>query len=120
VINATHRSLYLRERDQLPIVQEAGLPQGRSRRVRRNSPPPGFSPRTVQFVASRYSDYAIPAHYHEVTDGYLGDTTMRNWCQPLCLCAPPFPFHRTSKWRSTERFCKEFLEFSECPLKGIV
>jgi hypothetical protein len=26
------------------------------------SPPPGFDPRTVQLVASRYTDYAIPAH----------------------------------------------------------
>jgi hypothetical protein len=25
------------------------------------SPPPGFDPRTVQLVASRYTDYAIPA-----------------------------------------------------------
>jgi hypothetical protein len=26
------------------------------------SPPPGFDPRTVQPVTSRYTDYAIPAH----------------------------------------------------------
>jgi hypothetical protein len=26
------------------------------------SPPPGFDPRTFQPVASRYTDYAIPAH----------------------------------------------------------
>jgi hypothetical protein len=29
------------------------------------SPPPGFDPRTVQLVASRYTDYAIPAHKKE-------------------------------------------------------
>jgi hypothetical protein len=34
-------------------------PQGRSGRVRKISPPPGFDPRTVQPVASRYTDYAI-------------------------------------------------------------
>jgi hypothetical protein len=37
-------------------------PQGRSGRVRKISPPPGFDPRTVQPVASRYADWAIPAH----------------------------------------------------------
>jgi hypothetical protein len=37
-------------------------PQGRSGRVRKISPPPGFDPRTVQPVASRYTDWAIAAH----------------------------------------------------------
>ena len=36
-------------------------PQGRSGRVRKISPAPGFDPRTFQPVASRYSDDAIPA-----------------------------------------------------------
>jgi len=27
------------------------------------SPPPGFDTHTVQPLASRYSDYAIPAHF---------------------------------------------------------
>ena len=39
-----------------------GGPQGRSGWVRKISHPPGFDPRTVQSVASRYTDYAIPAH----------------------------------------------------------
>jgi len=34
-------------------------PQGRSGQVRKISPPPGFDPRTVQSVASRYTDWAI-------------------------------------------------------------
>ena len=37
-------------------------PQGRSGRVRKISPTPRFDPRTVQQVASRYTDWAIPAH----------------------------------------------------------
>jgi hypothetical protein len=49
--------LYPRER---PIVQEAGwAPEpwiGAE-----NLAPPGFDPRTFQPVASRYTDYAIPA-----------------------------------------------------------
>ena len=36
-------------------------PWGRSGRVRKISPPPGFDPLTVRPVASRYTGYAIPA-----------------------------------------------------------
>jgi len=37
-------------------------PQGRCGQVRKISPPPEFDPRTVQPAASRYTDWAIPAH----------------------------------------------------------
>jgi len=37
-------------------------PQRRSGRMRKISPPPGFDPRTVQSVASRYTDCAMAAH----------------------------------------------------------
>ena len=41
-----------------PLYTRLGRPQGRSGRVRKISPPPqlGFDPRTVQPVASRYTD----------------------------------------------------------------
>ena len=39
-----------------PFYRRLGGPQGRSRRVRKISPPPGFDPRTVKPVASRYTD----------------------------------------------------------------
>jgi hypothetical protein len=45
-----------------PMYKRLGRPQGRSGRMLKISPPPGFDPRTVQLVASRYNDYAIPAH----------------------------------------------------------
>jgi hypothetical protein len=45
-----------------PLYRRLGMPQGRYRWVLKIFPPPGFDPRTVQFVASRYTDYAIPAH----------------------------------------------------------
>jgi hypothetical protein len=32
-------------------------------RCGKSRPQPGFDPRTVQPVARRYADYAIPAHY---------------------------------------------------------
>ena len=41
-----------------PLYSRLGGPQGRSGEVRKISPPPGFDPRTVQPVASRYADYA--------------------------------------------------------------
>jgi hypothetical protein len=46
---------------QYPLYRGLGGPQGRSGRVRKLSPPPGFDPRTVQTVASRYTDWDIPA-----------------------------------------------------------
>jgi len=39
-----------------PLYRRLGGPQGRGGRVRKISPPLGFDPRTVQPVASRYSD----------------------------------------------------------------
>ena len=47
-----------------PLYRRLGRPQGRSERVRKISPPPGFDPRTLQPVARRYTDYAIPAHIY--------------------------------------------------------
>ena len=46
--------------DILPIVQEAGGPQGQFGQVRKISPPPEFDPRTIQPVASHYTDWATP------------------------------------------------------------
>jgi hypothetical protein len=45
-----------------PSYRRLGRPQGRSGRLRKISPLPGFDPRTAQHVASRYTDYPIPAH----------------------------------------------------------
>jgi hypothetical protein len=44
---------------QYPLYRGLGGPQGRSGQVRKISPPPRFDPRTVQPVASRYTDWAI-------------------------------------------------------------
>ena len=41
-----------------PLYRRLGGPQGRSGQVRKISPPPGFDTRTVQPVASRYTDYS--------------------------------------------------------------
>jgi len=41
-----------------PLYKRLGGPQGQSGQVRKISPPPEFGPRTVQPVASRYTDWA--------------------------------------------------------------
>jgi hypothetical protein len=46
-----------------PFYRSLGGPQGLSGQVRKTLPQPGFNPRTVQPVASRYTDWAIPAPY---------------------------------------------------------
>jgi hypothetical protein len=46
-----------------PLYRRLGGLQGRYGRVRKISPPPGYDPRTVQPVASRYTDWAIPAPF---------------------------------------------------------
>jgi hypothetical protein len=39
-----------------PLYRRLGGPQGRSGQGRKISPPPGFDPRTVQPVVSRYTN----------------------------------------------------------------
>ena len=51
------RSLPLRK-TRYPLYRRLGGSQGRSGQVQKISLPPGFDPRTVQPVASRYTDYA--------------------------------------------------------------
>ena len=48
-----------------PLYRRMGGPQGRSGGLRKISPPPGFDPRTVQHIASRYTDWAIPAAFED-------------------------------------------------------
>ena len=59
VVNAAPRPLGSRERDPVPLVQEAGWDPGPVSTGAENLAPPGFDPRTVQPVASRYTDCAI-------------------------------------------------------------
>jgi hypothetical protein len=65
-----------------PFYSRLGGPQGRSGRVRKISPATGFDPRTVQSLASRYTDCAIPAgltklnlrkHIHSLSSGLISD-----------------------------------------------
>ena len=56
VVKATPRPLYSWESDLVPIVHGVGGLPGRSGRVRKTSPPPALDSRTVQPLASRYTD----------------------------------------------------------------
>jgi hypothetical protein len=55
-----------------PLYRRLGGPQGGSELVRKISPPLGFDPRTVQPVASRYTDCAIPAPLTMGTGSFPG------------------------------------------------
>ena len=46
------------------LYRRLGGPQGRSGQVRKISPLPGFDPRAVQPVASRYTSLRYPARRH--------------------------------------------------------
>jgi hypothetical protein len=52
----------LPENTRYPLYRRLGGSQGRSGQVRKISPPPGFDRRTIQPVASGYTDWAISAH----------------------------------------------------------
>ena len=47
---------------QYPSYRRLGEAQDSSGRARKISLLPGFDPRTVQSVASHYTDYVIPSH----------------------------------------------------------
>ena len=53
-VSVTPQLLFTTGKDSVPIVQEAGSGQ-----LRKILPQSGFNPRTVQPVASRYTDWAI-------------------------------------------------------------
>ena len=60
-----------RERPGNPLYTRLGGPQGRSGRVWKSFPLPGFDTRTVQPVASRYTDWTIPAHTQRWQDKHI-------------------------------------------------
>jgi hypothetical protein len=72
-----------------PLYRRLGGPQGRSGRMQKILPPPGFNSRTAQLVASRYTDYAIPAHFilekQRKTD-LFGFDSLAGEIQKFCWC----------------------------------
>ena len=72
-------------RTRYPLYRRLGRPQGRSGRRRKISPLPVFDPRTVQPVASRYTDWAIPAHNVWFVNGE-NCLSLKLCTQKLVLC----------------------------------
>jgi hypothetical protein len=62
-----------------PLYRRLGWPHGRSRQVRKISPPPGFDPQTVQLVGSRYTDYATRRNLFVRQNIYLLSNSPRRW-----------------------------------------
>jgi hypothetical protein len=75
VVSTTRKTRY-------PWYRRLGGPQGRYGRVRKNSPLPGFDPRTVQPVASRYTDWAIPGRSE--TNG-INEEKDKIYCDLWCV-----------------------------------
>jgi hypothetical protein len=57
-VSVTPRPLFTPGKTRYPLSRRLGGPQGRSGQVQKISAPPEFDPRTVQHVASHYTDYA--------------------------------------------------------------
>jgi len=69
-----------------PLYRRLGMSQDRSRRVWKISPPPGFDPRTVQPVTSRFTDWAIPAHLLQMLQNHnLRLIVILRWMQMNCF-----------------------------------
>jgi len=86
-VSVTPRSLFTPGKDPVPIVQWLGGPQGRSAQVRKISPPPGFDPRTVQPIASRYTDWATRPTCNITLTIYQTRTAKHiMYCFSYCRC----------------------------------
>jgi hypothetical protein len=99
MLSATPRPLYPSCTQPLvPLYKRLGGPRGRSEWVRKMSPPPGFEPRTVHPVTSRYTDYAViqyvPAGLRANDSLPFNAQVMNAWnhtCMPPCFhgtCLP--------------------------------
>ena len=62
-VSVTPRPLFNPGKTRYRLYRRLGWPQDRSGQVRKISPPPGFDPRTVQPVGSRYTDWATRPTY---------------------------------------------------------
>jgi len=78
VVNSTLRPFYPPRKIRYPLYRRLGGPHSRSGLLRKISPPPGFDPRTVQPVASRHTDCAIPTHRYAIAE-----ITFIGWKGPL-------------------------------------
>ena len=77
-----------------PLYRRLGRPQGRSGWVVKISPPSGFDPRTVQLLARRYTDYAIPVPlYNFLSKFILLPVLVNKICSDRVFCCDLNNFH---------------------------
>jgi hypothetical protein len=62
-----------------PLYKRLGGSQGRSGQVQKISPPPGFDPRTVQPIASHYTDRATWSTYIQRYSAFLFPLGRKSW-----------------------------------------
>jgi hypothetical protein len=77
-VSVTPRPLLPPGKTRYPLYRRLGGPQGRSGQVRKISPPPGFEPRTVQPVASRYTDWATRPTEWSIHNNKPGQAVLHN------------------------------------------
>ena len=118
-----------------PLYRRLGGEQGRSARVRKILSPPGFDPRTVQPVASPYTNWATPAHSQDnffyETGKCHGDWSYWSWqflswsgnsthfVVPACslpLSQQPASFQYCNPYESSTRGHRIFMEAKSCNL----
>ena len=80
MVSVTPRPLFTSRKDLVPIVQEAGWAPGPVWTGAENFAPTGIWPRTVQPVASRYTDYATwPTFASRVCSYFYLFGPLRGW-----------------------------------------
>ena len=94
-----------------PLHMRLGGPQGRYGRVLKITPAPGIDPRTVQQVASRYTDWATPAldpNISQINPVHILASS------PYLRCSLMLPFLHVRNYRAvicSEVFCYFVLTF---------
>ena len=68
MVSLTPLRLFTPRKDPVPIIQEGGCALGTVWTGAENLRPPGFGPRTVQPVATRYTDYATRSTRYNGTE----------------------------------------------------
>ena len=62
-----------------PLYRRLDGPLGRSGQVQKISPSPGFDPRTVQHVGSRYTDYATQPTHRFIAHNNTNNNSHSSW-----------------------------------------
>ena len=89
-------------KNQYPLYRKLGRPQGQSGMVRKVLPPPGFDPRTVQPVASRYPGPCIRKVQIKMWDVLYEARLQTNGANSFALSSKIFPTHITTQRNLSE------------------